>query len=252
MSKKRVTLEVVVYNIESAVHAQKGGADRIELCDNPLEGGTTPSFGVIDMVRQSLSIDLYVMIRPRGGDFVYSAYEYHAMKKDIEMCKRASADGVVLGILKPDGTLDKDRCRKLIEFARPMKVTCHRAFDVTPDPYQALEDCIEAGFDRILTSGQEAKAIEGTPLIRQLIQLAKGRIAIMPGSGVRESNVDELVAQTGADEVHLSALDHVPSSYTQPNDKVNFLGSFPTGFDWRTKLIANTDRISAVREKLGL
>ncbi len=124
-----MTIEVVVYTIESAMHAQKGGADRIELCDNPGDGGTTPSFGTLEIVRQALSIDVYAMIRPRGGDFAYSAYEYHAMKRDIEMCKRASLDGVVLGILKPDGTIDKDRCRKLIDAARPMKVTCHRAFE---------------------------------------------------------------------------------------------------------------------------
>jgi copper homeostasis protein len=165
-----MTIEVVVYNIESAMHAQKGGADRIELCDNPGEGGTTPSFGTLEIVRQALSMDVYAMIRPRGGDFAYSAYEYHAMKRDIEMCKRASLDGVVLGILKPDGTIDVDRSRKLIEAARPMKVTCHRAFDMTRDPYEALEACIEAGFDCILTAGQRMKASEGIPVIAELVK----------------------------------------------------------------------------------
>ncbi|MCU0397772.1 MAG: copper homeostasis protein CutC, partial [Cyclobacteriaceae bacterium] len=189
-------IEVVVYNIESALHAQKGGADRIELCDNPGEGGTTPSFGTLEIVRQAVSLDVYAMIRPRGGDFAYSAYEYHAMKRDVEMCKRASLDGVVLGILKPDGTLDKDRCRKLIEAARPMKVTCHRAFDMTRDPFEALEACIEVGFDCILTSGRQTVAANGITLIAELVKKAGGRISIMAGSGVNESNVVSIVRET--------------------------------------------------------
>src|SRR5690606_14532854 len=123
----------------------------IELCDNPGDGGTTPSAGVIELVRQNLSIDVYVMIRPRGGDFHYSNYDFHAMKRDIVQCQKASVDGVVFGILKADGTIDTKRCTELIARARPLKVTCHRAFDMTRDPIEALENCIAAGFDRILT-----------------------------------------------------------------------------------------------------
>src|SRR5687768_15688221 len=135
-----MVVEVVVYNIESALKAQEGGADRIELCDNPGEGGTTPSSGVVEVVRQNLSIDVYVMIRPRGGDFLYSNYEFHAMKRDIVQCQRLSADGVVFGILTVDGRIDKKRCQELIARARPLKVTCHRAFDMARDPFEALED----------------------------------------------------------------------------------------------------------------
>ena len=165
-----MTLEIVVYNIESALKAQEGQADRIELCDNPAEGGTTPSYGTIETIRQNLNIDVFVMIRPRGGDFHYSNDEFHAMKHDIDQCKKLSADGVVLGILTADGRIDKKRCQELIARARPMKVTCHRAFDMTSDPLEALEDCIEVGFDRILTAGQQAQAIKGADLIAQLIE----------------------------------------------------------------------------------
>lgn len=218
-------LEVVVYNIESALHAQKGGADRIELCDNPAEGGTTPSFGTLEIVRQAVSLDVYAMIRPRGGDFAYSAYEYHAMKRDIEMCKRASLDGVVLGILKPDGTLDKDRCRKLIEAARPMKVTCHRAFDMTRDPVEALEACIEVGFDCILTSGRQPIAAHGISLIRDLVKQAHGRISIMAGSGVNEANVAALVRETNVPAVHFSAKLFHDSVMQYRNQAISGMGS---------------------------
>lgn len=137
-----MTIEVVVYTIESAIRAQEGGADRIELCANPSEGGTTPSYGTIELVRQNISMDLYVMIRPRGGDFCYSRYEFHSMKRDISQCQKLSVDGFVFGILTTDGTLDIKRCKELIDKIRPLKVTCHRAFDMTRDPFEALEDCI--------------------------------------------------------------------------------------------------------------
>ena len=199
-------IEIVVYNIESALKAQEGRVDRIELCASPGEGGTTPSYGVIESVRQNLTIDVFVMVRPRGGDFHYSSYEFYSMKKDIDQCKKSSVDGVVFGILNPDGTIDKKRCKELIDRARPLKVTCHRAFDMTRDPLEALEDCIEVGFDRILTSGQKAKAIDGVDLIAELQKKSKGRIIIMPGSGVNEKTVEEIVKKTGVSEIHFSAV----------------------------------------------
>jgi copper homeostasis protein len=220
-----MTIEVVVYTIESAMHAQKGGADRIELCDNPGDGGTTPSFGTLEIVRQALSIDVYAMIRPRGGDFAYSAYEYHAMKRDIEMCKRASLDGVVLGILKPDGTIDKDRCRKLIDAARPMKVTCHRAFDMTRDLKETLEDCIEVGFDCILTSGGQATAEQGVNVLAGLVMQANGRITIMAGSGVNESNVESIVRKTGVGAIHFSAKAYHDSMMQYRNAAIAGMGA---------------------------
>lgn len=205
--------------------AAQGGADRLELCDNPLEGGTTPSYGLIEVVRQNVSIDLYVMIRPRGGDFLYNNYEFHAMKRDLIQCQKLAADGVVFGILTADGTIDKKRCKELIDRARPMKVTCHRAFDMTRDPFEALEDCIEVGFDRILTSGGKAKAIEGVDTIAELVKRAAGRIEIMPGSGVNESNAKEIVSKTGVSDIHFSAMISKPSGMNYRNTSIAGMGA---------------------------
>ena len=225
-----MTIEIVVYTIDAAMSAQKGGADRIELCDNPAEGGTTPSLGVIELVRQAVTMDVFVMIRPRGGDFMYSNYEYYAMKRDIEQCKRASVDGVVLGILTQDGTLDKVRCKKLIEAARPLKVTCHRAFDVTRDPFEALEDCIEVGFDRILTSGRQQSAEQGIPLITELVKKAGNRISIMAGSGVNEKNALKIVEETGIQEIHFSATRFDPPAFENFNPAITFTSEIPQDY----------------------
>lgn len=218
-------LEIVVYNIESALKAQEGGADRIELCENPGEGGTTPSYGTIEIVRQNLSIDMFVMIRPRGGDFHYSNYEFHAMKRDISQCQKLSVDGVVFGLLTPEGTIDKKRCKELIDKAMPLKVTCHRAFDMTRDPFEALEDCIEVGFDRILTAGQQAQALKGADLIGKLIKKANGRIAIMPGSGVNENTVEEILQKSAASEIHFSATAFRQSAMQYKNAQIAGMGS---------------------------
>lgn len=238
--------EVVVYNIESALKAQEGGADRIELCDNPGEGGTTPSFGVIENVRQNVSMDVYVMIRPRGGDFFYSNYEFHAMKRDIYQCQRLSMDGIVFGILNTNGTIDKKRCKELIDKARPLKVTCHRAFDMTRDPFEALEDCIEAGFDRILTSGQKPKALDGVGLISELIKLANGRIAVMPGSGVNESTVEEIVTKSGAKEIHFSATLFRESGMTFRNQHISGMGS-DEGSEFKLRTV-DPERVRKIRQ----
>lgn len=216
--------ELVVYNIESALKAQEGGADRIELCDNPADGGTTPSLGTVEVVRPNVSLDVYVMIRPRGGDFCYSSYEFHAMKRDIFHFQKAGVDGFVFGILNPDGTLDKKRCKELIDKARPLRCTCHRAFDMTRDPFEALEDCIEVGFERILTAGQRPKAGEGAELIRQLIERAGSRIKIMPGSGVNEQTVKDIVAKTGAREIHFSATSERVSPMVFRNEAIAAMG----------------------------
>lgn len=220
-----MVIEIVVYNIESALRAQEGGADRIELCDNPAEGGTTPSFGTIEAVRQNVNMDLYVMIRPRGGDFHYSNYEFHSMKRDIDQCQKISVDGVVFGILNEDGRLDKKRCKELIDRARPLKVTCHRAFDMTHDPFEALEDCIEVGFHRILTAGHQTTALKGVDLIAQLITKANGRIAIMPGSGVNENTVEEIVSTTKTTEIHFSATAFRESVMQYRNQAIAGMGS---------------------------
>ncbi len=219
-----MTVEIVVYNIDSAMKAQEGGADRIELCDNPGDGGTTPSYGTIELVRQNVSLDVFVMIRPRGGDFCYSSYEFHAMKRDVSQCQKLSVDGLVFGILNPDGTIDKKRCKELIRQVKPLKATCHRAFDMTRDPFEALEDCIEVGFDRILTSGQQTTGALGAPLIGELIKRANGRIAIMPGSGVNEDNVREIIATSGATEIHFSATVFKESDMVFKNPNIASMG----------------------------
>jgi copper homeostasis protein len=239
-------IEIVVYNIDSALRAQQGGADRIELCDNPGEGGTTPSYGTIELVRQNVSLDVFVMIRPRGGDFHYSSYEFHCMKRDIWQCQKSSVDGIVFGILNADGTIDKKRCKELIDKARPLKITCHRAFDMTRDPFQALEDCIEVGFDRILTSGQQLQAVQGADLIGELIKQANGRIAIMPGSGVNENTVQEIISKSGAQEIHFSATAFKESAMQYRNPNIAGMGSTEgTEFMLRT---VDPERVKKMRE----
>jgi copper homeostasis protein len=199
------TLEIIGFTIENCIQAQAAGANRIELCDNPSEGGTTPSYGFIKAARQKLNIDLYVMIRPRGGDFVYSEDEYAIMVQDIIVCKQLGCDGIVLGILTDNREVDKARCRKLIELSYPMGVTFHRAFDRTKDPFKSLEDIIDIGCERILTSGQKNTAGEGAELIASLIQKADDRIIIMPGSGVRSETILSIAKSTVAKEFHSSA-----------------------------------------------
>ncbi len=219
-----MTCEVVVYNIESAFKAQEGGADRIELCDNPADGGTTPSGGVVEVVRKNMNLDVFVMLRPRGGDFCYSSYEFHTMKRDLLQFQKISVDGFVLGILLPDGSLDKKRCKELIDLARPLPVTCHRAFDMSRDPLKTLEDCIEVGFARILTSGGKAKADQGVGMLTELVKAAKGRIHIMAGSGVNEQTVTQIVKMTGVRDVHFSATASRPSIMAYQNPDIAAMG----------------------------
>ncbi len=201
---KKFTLEICTGSTESALISQKAAADRVELCDNLFEGGTTPSYGSIKLARKNLKIGLQVIIRPRGGDFCYSDLEFEIMKEDIKFAKEIGVDGVVIGILNPDGTVDKKRSAELIELARPMNVTFHRAFDMTRDPFEALEDIISIGADRILTSGQEKSAIEGMFLIKDLIEKAGDRIIIMPGAGLTLNNMDRFLEYTGAKEIHVA------------------------------------------------
>jgi len=241
-----MTIEIVVYNIASAMKAEEGGADRIELCDNPGDGGTTPSYGTIQLVRQNVSLDVFVMIRPRGGDFCYSSYEFHAMKRDISQSQKLSVDGFVFGILNPDGTIDKKRCKELVKQARPLKVTCHRAFDMTRDPFEALEDCIEVGFDRILTSGQQGQALLGAALIGELIKKANGRIVIMPGSGVNEDTVTEIISKSRAREIHFSGTAFSESEMTFRNPHIAGMGS-DEGSEFKLRTV-DPRRIRKIRE----
>ncbi|MEQ8687984.1 MAG: copper homeostasis protein CutC [Imperialibacter sp.] len=238
-----MSIEVVCYNITSVLNAIEGGASRIELCDSPGDGGTTPSAGMILAAKEKARIPVFVMIRPRGGDFLYSDEEFEVMKKDIESAKKLGADGVVFGILKANGDIDIERNRSLVELARPLKVTCHRAFDMTNDPYKALEACIEAGFDRILTSGQQANVSDGRLLLAELVKKAGDRIIIMPGAGVSEENVADLVKTTGAKEIHISGRSFVDSPMAFRNPAVS-MGDDPREYQ---KLVVSAERVKKIR-----
>lgn len=198
-------LEIAVFNIQSAILAASAGADRIELCENPFDGGTTPSYGTLKTVREKINIPVFPIIRPRGGDFLYSDEEFEVMKKDIQLCKDLGFEGVVTGLLSKDGSIDIYRTSKLVQLAYPLEVTFHRAFDRAKDPLQSLEDVIKCNCQRILTSGQVPNAFDGRELIKQLVQLANERIIIMPGSGVRSNNIAQLAEFTGVEELHSSA-----------------------------------------------
>ncbi|MBE9609221.1 copper homeostasis protein CutC [Chitinilyticum piscinae] len=200
-----IELEICAGSVTSCLAAQEGGAHRVEFCDNLLEGGTTPSYGQLAVARDRLWITLNVIIRPRGGDFLYTDLEFEVMERDVLACKKLGVDGVVIGILTADGEIDVPRCRRLVELAAPMQVTFHRAFDVARNPERALEDIIALGCNRLLSSGQAASALEGAALLRQLQHQAGERLRVMPGSGVRGSNIADLVRLTGCREFHSSA-----------------------------------------------
>lgn len=239
-----VILEICVDSVEGALAAQTGGAQRVELCDNLLEGGTTPSAGMIALTRQQIGIGLNVIIRPRGGDFCYSDLEFAVMQYDVHQAKQLGADGVVIGLLNPDGTIDKVRTAALIELARPLSVTFHRAFDMAVEPHQALEDLISLGVDRVLTSGQESSAVEGLDLIAALVQQAGERIIVMPGGGVNERNIHKIVQQSGVREIHLSARSSVESAMTYRRSHVFMGGTLrPPEF---SRQIADSERIRGI------
>ncbi|WP_108821314.1 copper homeostasis protein CutC [Dysgonomonas sp. Marseille-P4361] len=199
-----ISLEVCAGSVQSAIEGQKGGAVRVELCDNLVEGGTTPALSQIEKSRELLHIQLNVIIRPRGGDFLYTNLEFDLMKSDIHHCGKAKCDGVVIGILNADGSIDMQRNSELVAIAKQygMSVTFHRAFDRCNDLFKSLEDVIELGCDRILTSGGEKTALEGKEVLKELIEKAEDRIIIMPGGGINEENISGLVKATNLKEFH--------------------------------------------------
>jgi copper homeostasis protein len=205
-------LEVAVFNIESAIQAQAAGANRLELCENPNEGGTTPSYGTLRVVSTTISIPVFPIIRPRGGDFLYTDAEFEVMKNDITVCKELGFAGVVIGLLLPDGNIDIQRTKILVALAAPMPVTFHRAFDRCIDPIKGLHDIIETGCKRILTSGQVPSAPDALDLLQTLVKEAGDQIIIMPGSGVRGNNIATIKAVTNAKEFHSSARKVVPTN----------------------------------------
>jgi len=210
-------LEVAVFNIQSALVAAAAGAQRLELCDSPLDGGTTASYGTLKTVREKVSIPVFPIIRPHGGDFLYTADEFAVMQKDIALCKSLGFEGVVIGLLDANGSVDKERTAQLVALAYPLEVTFHRAFDRAVNPLQALEDIIDCGCQRILTSGQVPNAFDGKELIRQLVEQADDRIIILPGSGIRSNNIAALKAYTHATEFHSSARKIAPSAMQYTN-----------------------------------
>jgi len=224
--EKIYKLEVCVDSMPSCLAAQAGGADRIELCDNLFEGGTTPSFGMISLAREQLDLKIQVIIRPRGGDFLYSNLEFEIMKRDIETAKNLKANGVVFGVLNADGTVDMKRSKELVDLARPLSVTFHRAFDMTRDPFQSLEEVISTGADRLLTSGMMNEAPEGAQLISNLVKKANGRIIIMPGAGINKDNIRDMISITGAREYHLTGASLLESKMSYRNPRI-FMGGLP-------------------------
>ena len=204
-------LEICAGSVESAIAARDGGAQRIELCAALEVGGVTPSAGLIAQARKVEGLVLNVIIRPRGGDFLYNEYEAACMEQDIHTCRQLGVDGVVIGALTAEGDIDTALCKRLIAAADGMSVTFHRAFDMCRDPRKALEELISIGCDRVLTSGQEATAMAGVPLLKELVEQADGRIIIMPGCGVNSANAATILQVTGATEIHASARKSVGS-----------------------------------------
>lgn len=235
-------LEICSFNLQSALIAQHAGAHRVELCADPASGGTTPSFGLIKTAREKLHIKLYTIIRPRGGDFLFNDEEFEIMLNDVSLCKQLGCDGVVIGILNADGTIDKKRCGRLVQLAYPLGVTFHRAFDWCINPFEALEDIINIGCERILTSGQKPTAIEGAQLLNELIRQAESRIIIMPGSGVRANNILELKEKTTAEEFHTSARMVVKSNMHFINENMQ---------EDLSSVIANENEISEILRVLA-
>jgi copper homeostasis protein len=209
--KNPIALEICLESVDSVIASDLGGAQRVELCANLLEGGTTPSAGAIRAARENTKIAINVMIRPRGGDFLYTDAEFASMQHDIRIAKELGSDGIVLGLLRPDGTVDVERTRQLVELAKPLPVTFHRAIDVSRDLLEALEDVISAGAARVLTSGGQPTVVDGAAMVARMVEVAKDRIIVMPGCGIRPDNMLSILETTGAREVHIALQEEMPS-----------------------------------------
>ena len=217
--------EVCAFNIQSAIIAERAGAARVELCDNPVEGGTTPSYGTIIETREKISIDLYPIIRPRSGNYFYNEEEYAIIKRDIMICRDVGCDGISVGTQKINGEIDTEMLKRIVEWAGPMGVTCNRAFDCAPDPFKALEDIISCGCERILTSGQKSAAPDAGELLGKLVKASGDRIIIMPGAGIKSTNISKLIRESNAREYHGSARRIATNPVTFINKEVSDYGN---------------------------
>ena len=245
MNREEFKFEICANSVESCLAAQEGGADRVELCAGIPEGGTTPSYGEIKLARKLLTkTKLHVIIRPRGGDFLYTPLELERMEEDIRICRELGVDGVVFGCLTEEGEIDREANRRLVELARPLSVTFHRAFDRTADPMKALEDIISLGCNRILTSGQQPKAIDGISLLAQLEKKLKEYplppIHLLAGSGGNEENIRQIFDATGIHEYHFSARVNVVSKMKHYNHEV-YMGA--KGADESYSLVTSAEKV---------
>jgi copper homeostasis protein len=239
---KQIVVEVCVDSVASAVAAERGGAQRVELCSDLLEGGLTPSLGLLGVVRSRVSIAVHPIIRPRPGDFCYTAEEFECMQRDVELAKGEGADGVVLGILQPDGKVDVRRTQQLIELARPLSVTFHRAFDMSADLVEALEDVCATGADRVLTSGGEQECLQGLRTVAGLVKAARHRITIMAGGRIRINDAANIIERTGVTEIHVGLATPVTSSMVRPNSRRVSLGKAQEGEFPRTQVLEESVR----------
>ncbi len=213
-------LEVCAFHIESCIIAERAGAKRVELCDNPVEGGTTPSYGTIKSAREKISIDLYPILRPRSGNYFYNTDEFEILLTDIKICKELGCNGISVGIQTISSEIDTEKMKRVVELAWPMGVTSNRVIDAATDPFQALEDLISCGCERVLTSGQKSAAPDAADVLKKLIVQADGRIIVMPGAGVNSSNIRELMNATGASEFHSSARRAMPNPVQWLNPEI--------------------------------
>ena len=245
---KPFKFELCAFTIESCVTAQKAGAARVELCDNPTEGGTTPSYGVIKQVRKLIDIDLFPIIRPRSMNYFYTDNEWQSMLDDVAMCKNLGCDGISIGVQKKDGRVDGDKMAQLVALAYPMQVTSNRVIDAAPDPFEALETLIAAGCHRVLTSGQASGASEGVQVLKKLVEQSAGRIIIMPGAGVNSKNITSLATETKAYEFHASARIKGPNPVTYQNPKVTDSGDlYIADYEEVKNMVDHLNRLSVDR-----
>lgn len=249
-SETAIVTEICIDSVEGVLAARESGAQRVELCSALLEGGLSPSYGMTKRAKAVAGdVKLHAMVRPRGGDFLYSEEEFAAMREDIAAFNEIGVDGLVFGLLTADGQVDADRTADLMSLARPASVTFHRAFDMAKDPYEEIEALIELGVDRLLTSGQAPSVLEGAPLIRELIERYGDRIAIMPGGDLTPRNVARVMSETGAIEVHFASLSRVPGPMRHRNNDVFMGGTLrPPEYD---RVVTTADGIGAVIKAIG-